>query len=79
MFASQKKSEFELFTEMKTAIIDNENLFIANRVKGYSLEDGALCEVDRKTDWMLGGGDMVGTIDDVYRLNQAIKKRFFTL
>ena len=58
-----------------TIVVDNEALQISNRVQGYTLRDGQVCATDRSRDWMLGGGDLVGTVDDVYTLNHAVKHR----
>ena len=65
----------EVFTPlgMKSAAVDNEDLVIADRVRGYALAGGVVTEVERSLDWMLGGGDIVGTVDDVYALNGVIK------
>lgn len=60
---------------MKSAAVDAEDLCVPNRVKGYELKDGGLCRVERSLDWMLGAGDIIGTADDVYCLNRAIKER----
>ena len=67
-----KKEVFEPLG-MKTAVIDNESLYIEDRVQGYEISDGAVTEIERANDWMLGAGDVVGTLDDVYALNKAIK------
>lgn len=60
---------------MNTAVVDHESLFIPRRVKGYELQEEALREVPKSHNWMLGAGDIVGTADDVYCLNLAIKRR----
>lgn len=44
-------------------------------VQGYALVDGAVVPVDRGSDWMFGGGDVMGTVDDVYCLNKVIKHK----
>ena len=59
----------------KTIQVDREGLFIENRVQGYELSEGELVPVDRTLSWMFGAGDLVGTVDDVYCLNRAIKQR----
>ena len=59
----------------KTLVVDNETLEIPNRVQGYTLRDGQVCATKKCHDWMLGGGDLVGTLDDVYTLNHAVKYR----
>ena len=60
---------------MRYAVVDNEELMIQNRVKGYVLDGDQLCECVKSHDWMLGAGDIVATADDVYCLNAAIKNR----
>lgn len=60
---------------MKTAVIDNENRFIENRTKCYDLIDGEITEIQKSYNWLLGAGDIVGTVDDVYCLNKAIKNK----
>ena len=60
---------------MKSAIVDNEERFIPNRVQGYDLADGVVTEVEKSHNWLLGAGDIVGTVDDVYALNGAVKNR----
>ena len=61
---------------MKTAQIDHPGLVIPNRVQGYRLgEKDQVTPCEKSYDWMLGGGDMVGTVDDVYALNRAVKQR----
>ncbi len=67
-----KTEVFEPFG-MKTAIIDNENTDVSSHVKGYELIDGKLTEVLKSRNWLFGAGDIVGTINDVYCLNKAIK------
>lgn len=60
---------------MSTAVVDNEHMKIRNRVTGYELIDGMPTEVAKSHSWMFGAGDIVGTVDDVYCLNKAIKNR----
>ena len=60
---------------MKHTFIDDESKSTERRAQGYELRDGELVEVDRNLNWMLGGGDAVGTVDDVYMLNKAIKQK----
>lgn len=60
---------------MDTAIIDNPGLDIAFRVQGYDINGNALVPADRNIEWMLGAGDVIGTVDDVYCLNKAVKYR----
>ena len=58
---------------MKTARVDHPHLQDPNRVTGYEIYDGQVVAVERCLDWMLGAGDVLGTADDVYALNRAIK------
>lgn len=67
-----KKRVFEPLG-MKTAVVDNEHLEIPHRVQGHGLIDGRAVPIPKSHSWMLGGGDIVGTVDDVYCLNKAIK------
>ena len=69
-----KKEVFEPLG-MVSAIVDDEDVIIKRRTKGYELMDGKIIPADRTLDWMLGAGDIVGTVDDVYCLNKAIKHR----
>lgn len=61
--------------EMKTAVIDRKGLEIPNRVQGYDFDGNIFYPVKKSTRWMFGAGDIVGTADDLYKLNIAIKKR----
>lgn len=60
---------------MPAAVVDDEGVAIENRVEGYHLDGDTLVAVGRSINWMLGGGDLVGTLDDAYRLNIAVKNR----
>ncbi len=61
---------------MKTAQIDHPGLVIPNRVQGYRLdENDQVTPCEKSYNWMLGGGDMIGTADDVYALNRAVKQK----
>ena len=75
-YGEYMKKEVFIPLGMKTAIVDKENLYISNRVKGYKfLSDNHFEEVSKSFNWMLGAGDIVGTLDDVYCLNKAIKDK----
>lgn len=67
----------EVFAPMgaKTAFISEENVPSAQWVQGYALIDGVVSPVERGADWMFGAGDSMGTVDDVYCLNTAIKHK----
>lgn len=60
---------------MKTACIDSKDKCVENRVQGNDYKNGELYAVDKAYRWMKGGGDIVGTVDDVYCLNLAIKQK----
>jgi CubicO group peptidase (beta-lactamase class C family) len=60
---------------MDTAVVDDEGVVIPNRVQGYNIIDGQRVPVEKSRDWMLGGGDIVGRVEDVYCLNKAVKHR----
>ena len=72
-YAQYMKKEIFEPLGMRAAVVDNEELLIPHRVKGYELENDTLIEVKKSYDWMFGAGDIVGTVDDVYCLNMAIK------
>ena len=74
-YAEYMKKEIFEPLGMRTAVVDNEELTIPHRVKGYILDAQAPVEVGKSHDWMFGAGDIVGTVDDVYCLNKAIKNR----
>ena len=60
----------------KTLVVDREGLEIPNRVQGYRVDDDGREEPTEKSyPWMLGGGDLVGRVEDVYCLNTVIKHR----
>ena len=58
---------------MKHTVADKEGLYIPDRVTGYEPVNGRLAPVEKSLDWMLGAGDLVATVKDVYTLNLAIK------
>ena len=59
---------------MDDAFIDGERV-VRNRAKGYELNGDKLVPVDSDMQGMFGGGDIVGTVDDAYALNKAIKHK----
>ena len=69
-----KKEVFEPLG-MKTALVDRKGLFVENRVMGTEIEGNRSVFVERVTDWLFGAGDIIGTLDDVYCLNKAIKNK----
>lgn len=60
---------------MRTAQIDRPGLATAHRVQGYELRNGQPAPVEKSYGWLFGAGDMIGSVDDVYCLNRAIKHR----
>ena len=58
-----------------TLVVDRPGKEIPNRVQGYSLIDGQIVPAEKNHDWMRGGGDLVGRVDDAYCLNKAVKHR----
>lgn len=74
-YAAYMKNEVFAPLGAHTAAVDREGVEIPSRVQGYEWDGTALVEVKRATDWMLGAGDVVATVDDVYCLNRAIKHR----
>ena len=58
----------------KTAILDDEGVFVPDRVMGYELV-GERKPVGRTLDWLFGAGDITGRADDVFCLNKAYKER----
>jgi len=75
-YAEYMKREVFLPLEMPHAVVDHRGLEISHRVQGYGLDaNGDPVPVAKSYDWMLGAGDMVGTVEDVYCLNKAIKHR----
>lgn len=67
----------EVFEPMgaKTLVVDSKSRVIPHRVQGYSLIDNVITPIEKCHDWMLGAGDLVGRVEDVYCLNLAIKHR----
>lgn len=56
--------------------VDMVDAVIPNRVQGYAKSpEGTIVRADRSLDWMMGGGDLIGRVEDVYCLNRAIKYR----
>ncbi|MBE7033593.1 MAG: beta-lactamase family protein [Ruminococcaceae bacterium] len=58
---------------MHSAYVDNKDLNMEHRVKGYEIVEEQIVQVERCINWMLGAGDIIGTVDDVYCLNLTIK------
>lgn len=60
---------------MYDTFIDNKALTLEKRVKGYTKKEDKIVSVNRVTEWIMGGADVVSTVDDVYCLNKAIKQK----
>lgn len=61
---------------MRTAQVDRAGLEIENRVVGYEKDaSGKLVKAEKTYYSMFGAGDIVGSADDVYCLNLAIKHK----
>lgn len=60
---------------MTNARVDSPNLVLPHRVTGYEQKDGQTTPVAPCLNWMHGAGDIIGTVDDVYCLNKAIKHK----
>lgn len=69
-----KKEVFEPLC-MKGATVVAGGEQISCQVQGYDLIGGKLVPVDQSLDWLIGAGDIMATVDDVYKLNLAIKHR----
>ena len=67
----------EVFTPlgMTTARVDAPGLDIPHRVTGYAWTEEGIRPIAPCLNWLHGAGDIVGTVDDVYCLNKAIKHR----
>lgn len=75
-YADYMRQEVFLPLGMQTAVVDQEGVYIKNRVKGYTvLSNNVFEETPKSFNWMFGAGDIVGTVDDVYCLNKAIKNK----
>ncbi len=69
------KNEVFIPLGMNTAIVDRKGVELENRVRGHVYENGVFKEIVKSYDWVLGAADIVGTIDDIYCLNKAVKNR----
>ena len=76
-YADYMREEVFLPLGMTTAVVEPPTgLDLPERVTGYEkAEDGTLYPAKRNVFFMLGGGDIVGRVDDVYCLNHAIKHK----
>ena len=61
---------------MKTARVDDNKLVLEDRVRGYDFNGPDLVSTSRLPPrFGIGAADVIATVDDVYRLNHAIKHR----
>ena len=74
-YAEYMRNEVLLPLGAADAIIDHGSATIPNAAQGYELVSGKRTPVPKNYDWMFGAGDIVGTVDDVYRLNVAMKRK----
>ena len=74
-YAEYMRQEVFLPLGMTTAYIDYDGKFIPNRACGYTKQDGKIVRTQKEHFIMLGGGDVVARVDDVYKLNEAIKHK----
>lgn len=58
---------------MKHAYVDYPGKFVTGRAVGYDFSGDHLIRADADVSWMLGAGDILATVDDVYCLNRAVK------
>lgn len=72
-YSEYMKKEIFQPLNMYTATVDFEGNNIDNRVTGYDLINEKYIPVRSDLNWMLGAGDIIGTVDDVYCLNKALK------
>ena len=75
-FADYMRDEVFSPLGMTSTQIDEPGKDVPGRVTGYELdENGDMIPVAPFYGWLKGAGDMIGTVDDVYCLNRAIKNR----
>lgn len=74
-YAEYMKTEVFEPLGMYNTYVDNKNRILDKRVKGYTKFEEEIVPVDRVTEYIMGGADIVSTIDNVYCLNKAIKQR----
>ena len=71
-----KKEVFEPLG-VKNAVVYQDGIAIENLTTGYFWreEDETIVPTIPATRWLFGAGDIFGTVDDIYRLNIAIKEK----
>jgi CubicO group peptidase (beta-lactamase class C family) len=61
---------------MATAIMDEPARLVPHRASGYEMnQNGFIAAPPVNIAWLQGAGAAIGTVDDVYQLNKAIKNR----
>ena len=74
-YADYMKSEVFEPLGMKTAFVDDIDVQCENRVCGHEMIDGKIIPCKSTLHWLLGAGDIVASVDDLYCINKAIKNR----
>lgn len=74
-YAEYMKTEVFEPLGMHDTCVDSKSLILKNRVQGYCRKEKNIIPVERVTEWILGGADIISTLDDVYCLNKAIKHK----
>ena len=75
-FADYMRDEVFAPMGMTSTLVDEPGKDVPGRVTGYELDDkGEMVPIAPIYGWMKGAGDFIGTVDDVYCLNRAIKNR----
>ena len=75
-FADYMRDEVFAPMGMTSTLVDEPGRDVPGRVTGYELDDkGEMVPTAPIYGWMKGAGDLIGTVDDVYCLNKAIKHR----
>ena len=74
-YADYMREEVFLPLGMKTAVVDRQNLLVPHRVRGYDISGKDFVAAGKDLELMFGAGDILGTVEDIYCLNLAIKHR----
>ncbi|MBR3837244.1 MAG: beta-lactamase family protein [Clostridia bacterium] len=74
-YSEYLKKEVLLPLGMTHTLVDRPGLAVPHRVQGYLLQGGKVTPTPRRTSWMLGAGDLVGTLEDAGALRRAVKEK----
>ena len=74
-YAEYMKTEVFKPLDMHNTYVDSKNLMLDKRVQGYEKKGACIVPINRVTEWIMGGADIVSCVDDVYCLNKAIKNK----